>query len=138
MIHLTQFMLSAKYMHEWEYADCSSMYHTSLIVVLSHYIGPRKKTCQILCNTKYIIAKLFHCTMTISAVAAASPSSRHMPLQHWVRCNQPHCSIACNHPATWFSQICRISRELHHFYHAIFVTRRPSRQGGGKMGIYWL
>jgi hypothetical protein len=68
--------------------------------------------------------------MTISAATAASPQSRRIPSQHWVRCDRPYRNITCDHPAIWFGQIRRISREIAPFppfnfcYTATIMTGR--------------
>ena len=110
-------------------------YHTSLIVVLSSYIGQRKKHTRFYVTQKDKIATLFHRTMTISAAAAAaSPQSQRIPSQHWVRCNGPHRNITCDHPAAWFGQISRISREIAPFLSCNFCYTATMMTGWEKDG----
>jgi len=109
---------------------------TSLIVVLSRCIGPRKKTyrTRFYVTQKNKIATLFHHTMTISAAATASPRSRQIPSQHRVRGDLPHRNIVCDHPATWFGQIRRISREIAPFLPCNFCYTATIMTGRGKDG----
>ena len=108
---------------------------TSLTVVLSRYIGRRKKHTRFYVSQKNRIATLLFRTMTIPP-----PPPHHLDHGEYHR-NTGSVTIALT--ATSLTTILPLGlvkvvvlpEKLHCFYHANFVTRQPSWLWGGKMGF---